>query len=181
MDGRFDHRPAQPARALLGDATAADMPGAGVLIRSQPGPRAEVVGTLETGDIPDLGHDGGGDCDPDARDRQLALDSRVLAEERLQLLAGHSHLLRHLVDEAQTGLQPLLGDRRKSKLGEQTATGASKQIGYVDLHPVLAEDGVNLILELGPDPDQAGSHPNQAPRLSRWWLCQPGFGQQVRP
>ena len=84
--------------------------------------------------------------------------------------------LREFFDDAQTSLHPLLGDRRQSELGEQTPTGGSEQIGHLDFHPVLTEDGVNLILELGPDPDQPGPHPNEATRLSRRWWRQPGFG-----
>jgi hypothetical protein len=74
-----------------------------------------VVGRLETGDIPDLGHDRGGDGDPDARDRQQALQSMALAEERLQLVVGGSHLLGEFFDDAQASLNPPLGDRRQSE------------------------------------------------------------------
>ena len=153
-DGGLDHHPAQPARTLLGDVAAAHRLGAGVPIRGQPGPRAEVVGRTETGDIPNLGHDGGGDGHPDARDRHQALDSGVLADERLQLLVGHVHLIRQLFD-AQAGLHSLLRNRWQSKLGEQTVAGGSELIGHLDFYLVLAEDGVDLILELGPDPHQA--------------------------
>lgn len=112
---------------MLGEMPAASVVAAGVCQRSgQASPGAEAPGRGEEGDVPDLGHDGGGGEQADARDQQQTQHSGVTAESLLQHLVGHLDLVRQAIDQPQVDLEPVLRNLWQPELCHDSATLPAK-------------------------------------------------------
>ena len=156
--------------------------GVGLAVpRGEPGPRAQVSGRGEAGDVADLGdeHRRPGRADPgNLLDRPIA---GVGGQPGGDPAGGQLDLQIEGVDQPAVGVDPgPVGDIQRG-LVELGAAARPEQIRHRDLQALFGQHRVHPGLEPRADRDQLGAMPHQLAQLADLGRGDPGLRQPAHP
>jgi hypothetical protein len=117
VHGRFEHRPAQVARALFGQRAAAVFVAGLVHARAQAGVAAQLLRCREPVDVADLGADGERKHPPDPGHGEQQRDIRVVGAAEAELAVDEVDLGVEVVDQRQARLDGAAPTARGSRGG----------------------------------------------------------------
>src|SRR5271166_7209481 len=120
---RLDGPPAHQSGSLLGDRHPVDRLVGLTVLGGEPGPRAELLGALEAGDVADLGHEDGGQDLADAWELQEGPVAWVVLQLFVHIAVEHGDLTVVELQEVPEGLDP---DRGRPSGDPSRPTGHSR-------------------------------------------------------
>jgi hypothetical protein len=129
--------------------------------RRQARPAAQRAGGREPGDVTDLGDEHRGEHRADPRNRLDGGVAGVGAQTSGDEVGEQSDLELEVLDQPQLGVHPSPRRRWQCDPLQQLVALNSEQIAHRDCHPGTGEDGVDLALQVGLDPDQLGAVADQ--------------------
>src|SRR4029453_15064595 len=158
VGGGLDKRPAQVARALLGEWAAQVALARLVDARAEAAVAGELARAGEAADLAELGGDRVGEDPADPGHGQQERHVAVGGAEPAQLALTRADLAVELVDQAQAGLERALPRLRATAPNEQLAAADTEEVGDGAGLAVGEQDRVHALLQAG-----AVTHEVQAP------------------
>jgi hypothetical protein len=169
------------ATSHLGDPTAVHGGVGLVVFRGQPGPGGQLLGSVEAGDVADLGDEHRGQDRPDPRDLLDGLVAGIGAQPAGDQPGEGVDLEVQRGDHPQQRVDPGAGLHRQPGRGQQLPPVHSEQIAHRHRHPGAGEHGVDVVLQTRAQPDQLRPVPHPAAQLPGGGRGDPRLGQPSHP
>src|SRR5271166_241548 len=177
---RLDGPPAHQSGSLLGDGSPVDALVGLTVLGGEPGPRAELLGALEAGDVADLAHEDGGQDLADAWELQEGPVAWVVLQLFVHIAVEHGDLTVVELQEVPEGLDPDRVGHREIQAVQLGIPARAPHLAHHRQDPVLGHDPVDLGLGTGAVPDQGEPVADQLSELPRLGRGDPTLGQTAQ-
>ena len=137
------------------------------MFRGQPGPRRQLLRSLEAGDVADLGDEHRTQQWAHTGDLLDGLVAGIGAQPATDELGVQVDLEVQRGDHPQQRVDPGTGLGRQRRGREQSSPARAEQITHRHLHAGAGEHGVDLVLQTRAQPDQLGAVPHPVGLIDR--------------